>query len=161
MGDHTSKVQVYRAGQVHVRLLHDLLAWRRMGSHRAPSLEPPARLEETLHRMRTHLRSPSLWVWLAQLQGEDRLAGYVSVAKILKPDGRVTFYVDELWVPPLYRRQGIATRLMQEVLAAAKALALSSVRLAAPDSGAAQAFYQSLGFDVRPSRWAEITLRAP
>ncbi|MBV9468049.1 MAG: GNAT family N-acetyltransferase [Abitibacteriaceae bacterium] len=92
------------------------------------------------------LQSDSFWLFAAEWQ--EQFVGYVTAARIPKADGRLCFlYVDELFVLKPYRRQGVATALLQAVLELARTLSAQGVRLLVePDNQAARALYQSLGF---------------
>jgi len=113
-----------------------------------------------LAAMRSRLAEPTLCVWGAcqASGGTSDLAGYVSVALVYKPDPRQFYYVDELWVPAEYRRQGIALALVQAVLEEARSQGMWRVRLQAADTPAARALYLKAGFHVEPGGWAEYVL---
>src|SRR5687768_12758905 len=62
------------------------------------------------------LGSDSFWLFLASVDGQP--AGLAAVARLPKADERVGFlFVDELTVLPAFRRQGIATALLEHVIA--------------------------------------------
>jgi ribosomal protein S18 acetylase RimI-like enzyme len=151
---------VMRVGEAQVSQLYDLLSWRKTGAETdvSPIVAGDIGRTHKLAKMREHLRSGFLYVWAARWDGEERLAGYVSVARILKPDGRAFFYIDELWVPRPYRRNGVATFLLRETTVTARALGLCCVRLMAANTAAAGNLYRKAGFRVEPSGWAELTL---
>ena len=155
-----SDLQIIRAGRVQISSLYDLLAWR--GSSGEPQSPPPppdhASKAQKMLKMLEHIESDSLLVWVAQLEKREDLAGYVSVAKILKPDGRVYFYIDELWVPKPFRRNGIASRLLDAVIETAQEMEMWCIRLVAADTDAARNLYCKAGFDVKPGGWAEMML---
>jgi ribosomal protein S18 acetylase RimI-like enzyme len=93
------------------------------------------------------LASDSFWLLLAQVDAQP--AGLAAVARLPKVDGRAGYlFVDELSVLPAYRRQGVATALLQHTLALADEWGLAGVRLLVrPENEAARRLYQSLGFD--------------
>ncbi len=134
--------------------LFDLLAWRRSGAVDQPPPEDPG--GEELAEMQRHMASDSLFVWAARVEG--RLAGYVAVARILKPDTRIYFWVDELWVAPSYRRQGIALALVRRVIEVGRDLGMWCVRLSAADTPAAHNLYKKAGFNVDEGGWSEFKL---
>jgi ribosomal protein S18 acetylase RimI-like enzyme len=101
------------------------------------------------------LASDAAWVLLARCAGQP--AGAAVVARLPKTDARRGFlFVDELWVLPAYRRQGVATSLLAHVEALARALGLAGVRLLVrPENAAARAAYRRLGFAEHPSLFCE------
>ena len=57
---------------------------------------------------------------------------------------------------PAYRRQGVATALVQHIIGLADALGLAGVRLLArPENEAARGLYRSLGFDESATLFCE------
>ncbi len=78
---------------------------------------------------------------------------------IPKLDPRIgILYIDELWVPEFYRRKGIATLLVKEVLEVAKGLDLWRVRLdVATSNDAARNLYKKVGFlEKSDAKWCEV-----
>lgn len=152
-------VKIIRLGASEVPLLHDLLKWRLIGPE---SENPPSHQEDPnkvfdLEKMRANIKSDSMLVWAAE--HKHRLVGYCSVAKILKPNGLVYFFIDELWVPKPFRRKGIALGLLREVIKVAKVMNMWRIRLTAADSNAALNLYRKAGFNVHePSGWTEMEL---
>ena len=69
------------------------------------------------------------------------------------PDGKGG-YVLGVYTEPEYRRQGIATGLMQRLLAEAKRLGLNRVELSASEMG--KPIYEKLGFAVSHSHFTEM-----
>jgi ribosomal protein S18 acetylase RimI-like enzyme len=92
------------------------------------------------------LRSDSFWLLAARVDGQP--AGLAAVARLPKADARVGFlFVDELWVLPAYRRQGVASALLRHIIALASDLGLAGVRLLVrPENEAARRLYRALGF---------------
>jgi GNAT superfamily N-acetyltransferase len=107
--------------------------------------------------MREHIGAESVFVWAARFG--QWFIGYISVAKIIKPDPRVYFYIDELWVPKPFRRHGIASGLLQAAIRTAKTMNMWRIRLVAADTPAARNLYRKAGFDVdEQSGWGELKL---
>lgn len=75
-------------------------------------------------------------------------AGYLLAVRIPKADPRVGFlFVDEVYVRPDYRRQGVARALLERVQALAGELGLAGVRLLVREGNeTARALYRSSGF---------------
>lgn len=151
-------LDIVRVRESEIPQLYDLLQWRASGD----DTETPPKFEraeeekaQVLATMRNHIRSDHLFVWAARF--EQWFVGYISVAKILKPDSRAYFYLDELWVPKPFRRHGIAFGLLQKVIQTAKAMNLWTIRLASTDTIAAHALYRKAGFQVNErSGWGEM-----
>jgi ribosomal protein S18 acetylase RimI-like enzyme len=152
-------VKIIRVGASEIPLLYDLLKWRLTGPE---SEHPPSHQEDPhkvfdLEKMRANIKSDSMLVWAAE--HKHRLVGYCSVAKILKPNGLVYFFIDELWVPTPFRRKGIALGLLREVIKVAQVMDMWRVRLTAADTNAALNLYRKAGFNVHePSGWTEMEL---
>lgn len=76
----------------------------------------------------------------------DKIAGAALCYELPHPDGDDTMYVHELDTHPDFRRRGIATALMAEVMKLAKQRGYSEVWLGADkDNPAANELYQKLG----------------
>ncbi len=75
----------------------------------------------------------------------EKIAGVVLCYVLPHPDGADTLYVHELDTHPDYRRQGVATQLMQKAVEIAKEKGLREVWLCADaDNEAANKLYQSI-----------------
>ncbi len=92
----------------------------------------------------------SFWLLLARMDGKS--VGYAAVARIPKLDSRIGFlYLDELHVLRRYRRQGVATALLEEVSRLSRELGYSGVRLIVEsDNLPARDLYRGCGFTERP-----------
>jgi ribosomal protein S18 acetylase RimI-like enzyme len=89
------------------------------------------------------LRSERDFIWFA-MAGSGPI-GFVSASILLHPDKEPHLFVNELGVDDNFRRQGIATRLMQAVVHFGRERGLWPIWVAAEgDDHAAQAFYRSL-----------------
>jgi GNAT superfamily N-acetyltransferase len=153
-------LDIVRVRESEIPQLYDLLQWRASGD----DTETPPKFEcaeeekpQVLATMRDHIRSDHLFVWAARF--EQWFVGYISVAKILKPDSRVYFYIDELWVPKPFRRHGIAFGLLQKTIHTAKTMNIWCIRLVAADTPATHHLYRKAGFEVdERSGWGEMKL---
>jgi GNAT superfamily N-acetyltransferase len=90
--------------------------------------------------------SDSFWTYWARADGA--LVGYATVVRIPKLDRRKLFlFVDELFVLKRYRRSGIASLLLQSIVALGKSLNAEGVRLIVnTDNGTARALYAANRF---------------
>lgn len=69
------------------------------------------------------------------------------------PNGRQG-YVLGVFTEPQHRGRGLATRIMQQILAESRRLRLDTVRLSASEMG--KGIYERLGFAVRTSHFTEM-----
>jgi len=78
----------------------------------------------------------------------DKIAGAVIAYKLLHPAGEDSLYVHELDTHPDYRRQGVATMLINKCREIAKDMNLAEVWLGTEtDNAAANGFYKTLNPD--------------
>ena len=84
---------------------------------------------------------------LAEEDGKVASAAYLSITRrysrrveAIVPCGMIY----NVYTPPEFRRRGLATRVLEELLCAAKELALDSVELLASEAG--KPLYEKLGF---------------
>lgn len=86
----------------------DMVFWREHGYERDSSHTPVS------DQMKTQLSNPNLRVYAAEV--ENRYVGWISLVYIPKIgsrwQGRGHVYVDELWVEPGFRGNGLAKALM-------------------------------------------------
>ena len=121
----------------------DDMVFRRVnGFEREPSGAPVP------ERIRRELENPNLHVYAAMVDG--RYVGWISlvyIPKIGKWNGRGHVYVDELWVSPGFRRQGLAKALLQKADGLKDELDAAGVRLYVnTNNPAAQRLYEQCGF---------------
>jgi aminoglycoside 6'-N-acetyltransferase I len=96
------------------------------------------------------LAAPGHHLVVALADGE--VVGQAAAMLHRHPDGRpVELYVDELGVAPSHRRQGIARRLLDELLALGRELGCREAWVGTePHNVAATTLYGSLGADPEP-----------
>jgi len=81
---------------------------------------------------------------------EDRVVGQALGMIHHHPDKVTELYVDDLGVAPNWQRQGIATRLVQALMAEGRPYGAMEVWVATePENANARAFYDSLGLVSR------------
>lgn len=126
-----------------------LLEWRRTGQEEGDATN--YQTEKVMNFMDQYrvLKSDQFFIYAAKV--ENKLVGYINAILIPKPDPRLgTMYVDELWVPEIYRQNGIAELLMKEVFRKSKDLDLRSVRLYVDTyNQVARNFYQKVGYQEK------------
>ncbi|TYC00588.1 MAG: GNAT family N-acetyltransferase [Kosmotoga sp.] len=131
--------------------LAKLLNWRKTGTY-DEDFNWSAFLSNELSDM---IASNIIWIYAARVN--NRFVGYVSAAKIPKPDNRkCTIYIDELWVAKKHRNKGIAKKLLEKVIEEAKRIKAWKVRLVVNyDNAFARSLYHSLGFNEKPAVFCE------
>jgi ribosomal protein S18 acetylase RimI-like enzyme len=94
------------------------------------------------------LANPNLYVYAAL--DNDKFVGWISIIympKIGRLNGLGHIYVDELWVEPIYRKQGIANKLMKKADELLNTTASAGVRLYVnTENPNAQRLYEKRGF---------------
>lgn len=119
-----------------------MLRWRMAGEETGETLvDIPGAVQE-------ELRNPNLYVYAVRVQG--RYVGWLSAVympKVSKWQGHGHVYVDELWVAPPYRRQGLAKARLAKADELATALNAWGTRLYVNvDNPEAKALYESCGY---------------
>lgn len=90
---------------------------------------------------------------------EGRVIGQVLAVVHRHPDKATELYVDDLAVAPSFQRQGIATRLLEEVTALGRQQGCDEIWVGTePDNEPAKCFYLSLGLAVRTALIFEVEL---
>jgi len=83
---------------------------------------------------------------------EDRFVGWISfiyLPKVGKYRGHGHVYVDELWIEPSYRRNGLAKALLVKADELAQKLSAKGIRLYVnTENPGAQRLYQEHGFEM-------------
>lgn len=94
------------------------------------------------------LSNPNFYVYAAL--DTEKLVGWISIIympKIGKLNGLGHLYIDELWVEPTYRKQGIANILMKKADGLLDSTASAGIRLYVnTDNPSAKELYQKCGF---------------
>ena len=122
--------------------LDDLVYWRETGTERAASAVYPS------PAVCAALDDPNLRVFGAEMDG--RLVGWIALVyqpKVGKWQGHGHIYVDELWVQPEYRRQGIAKALLAQADLWKEEAGAHGIRLYVnTENPTAKALYEKVGF---------------
>jgi ribosomal protein S18 acetylase RimI-like enzyme len=147
-------MEIVRVDENDFEDLAKLLNWRKTGAY-IENFDWTSFLSDELSDM---ISSGIIWIYAAKVG--DRFVGYVSSAKIPKPDKRkCTIYIDELWVAEEHRKKGIAKRLLNKVFEETKHIETWKVRLVVNnDNISARRLYRSLGFDEKPAVFCEKSL---
>lgn len=90
-------------------LFEDMVFWRENGSERKPLHRPVA------EQIKKELENPNLYIYAVMV--DNRYVGWISlvyIPKVGKWNGHGHIYVDELWIEPSFRGQGLAKALMRK-----------------------------------------------
>lgn len=97
--------------------------------------------------LRTHLPQGAFTAMIAEVDGAVASVAYLVVshmpAGLNFPSGKIGTVLNVLTYPE-YRKQGLATRVLAQIIAEAKGLEVSSIRLSATAEG--KRLYEKLGF---------------
>lgn len=154
------EISIIRVGEEDYSSFCGLLEWRRTGSEQKDlSFYDNNEMDDFFKKFNV-LNSDTFFIFAAK--AEDKYVGYINAVLIPKPDPRLgVLYVDELWVPESYRKEGIATLLMDEVFKLAKELNVWRVRLyVSTCNDAARNYYKKVGFSENDDcKFCEIDIR--
>lgn len=131
-----------RVNEDNYALFDAMLRWRETGEEQCVASQC---LTEDI---RTALHNPNLYVYAVRIQG--RYVGWLSaiyMPKVSKWRGRGHVYVDEMWVAPPFRRQGLGRALLGKADELAQQLNAWGVRLYVNvENPGAKQLYESCGY---------------
>ena len=123
-------------------LFEDMIFWRENGFERKPVNTPVS------EAIKNESLNPNLYVYAANVS--ERYVGWISLIympKIGKWKGHGHVYVDELWVAPTFRGQGVARALMKKADDLKVELEATGIRLYVNvNNPAAKKLYESCGY---------------
>jgi ribosomal protein S18 acetylase RimI-like enzyme len=106
----------------------------------------PSQHQGTLADLRTIVESN--WTSMIVAKDESRIIGMATV-HIVNNMGKRLAHVDDVVISDAYRRRGLATKLMRELVNVAKSRGVSQVRLTSRSARvAANKLYQQMGFKI-------------
>lgn len=153
-------VSIIRVGEENYNKFSSLIEWRRTGSESNDlSYYEDEKMKEFFNKYNV-LDSDTFFIFAAEKDG--KFIGYINALLIPKPDPRLgLLYVDELWVPDCYRKEGIASLLMKEVFKVAKELNLWRMRLYVDTyNDVARNFYKKSGYTENGDcKFCEVDVR--
>lgn len=100
---------IQRVSANNYSLFDDMVFWRDNGFEREPSRDSVS------EQIKKQLDNPDFYIYAVKTN--DRYVGWISliyIPKVGKWNGHGHIYVDELWVQPNYRGQGLAKALMKK-----------------------------------------------
>lgn len=128
-------------------MFDDMIFWR-MNRRERTNVEKAEAFNNNFDSSYLALSNPNLFVYAALETG--RLVGWISIVympKVGKLNGLGHLYIDELWVAPLYRVQGIANKLMEKADELLNTTASAGIRLYVnTDNSNAKGLYEKCGF---------------
>ena len=137
----------------------ELIEWRRTNCKPDGPLTFRDEKVDAFFNQHNVLDSESFFIYAVEKDGE--FVGYINAIMIPKPDPRLgLMYVDELWVPEMYRNHGYASMLMDAVVKKAKEMGLWRMRLyVSTDNVVARNYYAKNGYvDLGSAQCCEIEL---
>ena len=100
-------------------------------------------------RLADYLTAPGHYMLIALLDGE--VVAQVAAVIHRHPDKPTELYVDEVGVTPALQRQGIASRMLDEMFALGEALGCEEAWVGTePDNAPAKGLYESRGATANP-----------
>lgn len=128
-------------------MFDDMVFWR-MNRRERTYAEKSEAANNNFSDVSLALANPNLYVYVAL--DDDKFVGWISIIympKIGRLNGLGHIYVDELWVEPIYRKQGIANKLMKKADELLNTTASAGVRLYVnTENPNAQRLYEKSGF---------------
>ena len=136
------KFRIDRINTENYNLFDDMVFWRENGFERETMQTP---VPEPIKR---ELANPNLYLYGAM--ADNRYVGWISLIympKISRWKGHGHIYVDELWVEPNFRRQGLAKALMKKAEELKTELEAAGIRLYVNvNNPTAKKLYESCGY---------------
>jgi ribosomal protein S18 acetylase RimI-like enzyme len=100
-------------------------------------------------RLAAYLAEPGHFMLVALAGGE--VVAQLAAVIHRHPDKVTELYIDEVGVAPAYQRQGLAKRMLEEMLAIGKARSCGEAWVGTePDNRAARRLYESSGSEAEP-----------
>jgi len=128
-------------------MFDDMVFWRMDGRERT-NAEKSEAANNNFSDVYYALLNPNLYVYAAV--DNEKFVGWISIVympKVGRLNGLGHIYVDELWVEPTYRNQGIANKLMEKADELLNTTASAGVRLYVnTENPNAKGLYEKCGF---------------
>jgi ribosomal protein S18 acetylase RimI-like enzyme len=128
-------------------MFDDMVFWR-VNRRERTNAEKSEAVNNSFSDVYLALENPNLYVYAAL--DNDKFVGWISIIympKIGRLNGLGHIYVDELWVEPIYRKQGIADKLMKKADELLNITASAGVRLYVnTENPSAKVLYEKCGF---------------
>jgi ribosomal protein S18 acetylase RimI-like enzyme len=129
-------------------LFDDMVFFRINGRERNADEQMRARIDAGVYKT---LKNKNLYIFAAKT--DNKFIGWISlvyIPKVGRTNGRGYLYVDELWVNPAYRKNGIAYSLMEKGNIISNELDTLGLRLYVnTDNDEAFSLYKKCGYKVQ------------
>ena len=149
MGDDYMTYKVIKINAENYSLFDDMIYWRINGIERIPMKEAISQ------SILNELSNPNLFIYAVEV--ENRYVGWISLIympKVGKYNGFGHVYIDELWIQPSYRRNGLAYELMKKADTLRKEKSAAGIRLHVnSDNISAKKLYEKYGFSISSSTY--------
>ncbi len=121
-------------------------------------LDPTATVQGRIERLTSHVGCPAIPTTLIAFDGETLFGSTSLVENDLRTYPHLSPFLASVYVAEPYRRRGIASALVQRIMAEAQAMGIAKLYLITPDQ---QPLYSRLGWQRLqevPYRGEEVTL---
>ena len=148
MGETTMKeYKIIKVDNQNYSMFDDMVFWR-INRRERTYAEKLEAANNNFKDIYLALDNPNLYVYAAL--DKDKFVGWISIIympKVGRLNGLGHVYVDELWVEPTYRKQGIANKLMKKADELLNTTASAGIRLYVnSENPKAKMLYEKCGF---------------
>lgn len=147
MGEKMKEYKIIKVDNQNYSMFDDMVFWR-INRRERTYTEKLEAANNNFNDICLALENPNLYVYAAL--DKDKFVGWISIIympKVGKLNGLGHVYVDELWVEPTYRKQGIAKKLMKKADELLNTTASAGIRLYVnSENPKAKMLYEKCGF---------------
>jgi len=141
------EIKIVKVDSQNYYMFDDMVFWRTNGRERT-NTEKSNAADDDFSAEYLALANPNLSVYAAM--DREKFVGWISIVympKVGRLKGLGHIYVDELWVEPTYRKQGIAGKLMKKADELLNTTASAGIRLYVNTENLnAKMLYEKCGF---------------
>lgn len=150
MGEKMKEYKIIKVNNKNYSMFDDMV-FRRINRRERTYAEKSEAASNNFKDIYLALDNTNLYVYAAL--DKDKFVGWISIIympKVGRLNGLGHVYVDELWVEPTYRRQGIANKLMKKADELLNITASAGIRLYVnSENPKAKMLYEKCGFSER------------
>lgn len=148
------EIEIIKVDNQNYSMFDDMVFWR-LNERERTTIEKAEAAGKDFRDVYLALVNPNLFVYAA-LDG-DKFVGWISVVyipKVGRLNGLGHIYVDELWVEPTYRNQGVAKKLMEKADELLNSTSSAGIRLYVnTENPNAKMLYEKCGFSESGSAY--------
>lgn len=148
------EIEIIKVDNQNYSMFDDMVFWR-LNERERTTIEKAEAEGKDFRDVYLALVNPNLFVYAA-LDG-DKFVGWISVVyipKVGRLNGLGHIYVDELWVEPTYRNQGVAKKLMEKADELLNSTSSAGIRLYVnTENPNAKMLYEKCGFSESGSAY--------